>query len=170
MNTLLLDATTWDLTVNRFGNIAVATDPYAAAQDVASEVRLFRGELWYDTTRGLPYFKATALDNQNILGQVPSRGYLMAVISEAALSVPGVQSVSVELDPITARRELSGRIHLTMESGQTITQSIGVTPWYVNAVTPTTRRTPPPDPDPVPFLLDDQGNIILDDEGNAISL
>ena len=41
MNTLLLDLTNWDLLVDASGNIAVASDPYSVAQDVASAVRVF---------------------------------------------------------------------------------------------------------------------------------
>ena len=47
--TLLLDRTTWDLCLDANGNIAMATGPYAIAQDVASAVRL-----WHDTTKGVP--------------------------------------------------------------------------------------------------------------------
>ena len=56
MKTLLLDQTTWDLTLDANNNIALAAEPYAFAQDAASAIRLFQGELWYDTTRGVPYF------------------------------------------------------------------------------------------------------------------
>ena len=35
-NTLLLDRTVWDLLLDGSGNIAIATEPYATAQDVAS--------------------------------------------------------------------------------------------------------------------------------------
>ena len=64
MKTLLLDRTQWDLVQDANGNIALATEPYARAQDVASACRLFRGELWYDTAAGIPYF-------EDILGKSP---------------------------------------------------------------------------------------------------
>ncbi len=56
MNTLLLDQVTWDLAVDTSGNIAVAADPYSQAQDAASSIKTFAGEVYYDTTRGIPYF------------------------------------------------------------------------------------------------------------------
>ena len=61
MKTLLLDRTVWDLVLDTSGNIALASNPYAIAQDVASAVKLFLGECWYDTTKGIPYFDQAAL-------------------------------------------------------------------------------------------------------------
>jgi hypothetical protein len=49
--TLLLDRAIWDLSLDANGNIAIATGPYAIAQDVASAVR--RGELRHNTTKGV---------------------------------------------------------------------------------------------------------------------
>ena len=46
MNTLYLDPQSWDLALDVAGNIALAKDPYAKAQDVASAARLFVGELY----------------------------------------------------------------------------------------------------------------------------
>ena len=46
MNTLYLDPQSWDLVLDAAGNIAMAKDPYAKAQDVASACRLFSGELY----------------------------------------------------------------------------------------------------------------------------
>jgi len=65
MNTLLLDTDKWDLVLDVSGNIAVASDPYSVAQDGASALKLVSGELWYDTTRGVPYF-------QRIFGKAPN--------------------------------------------------------------------------------------------------
>jgi len=83
MNTLLLDQTTWDLVCDANGDIAMAGNPYAIAQDVASAVRLFLGELWYDTTRGVPYFG-------QILGKLPPMALVKQAIENAALTVPEV--------------------------------------------------------------------------------
>jgi len=64
LNTLLLDQTAWDLVIDSNGNIAMASPPYSLAQDVASAIKLFQGELWYDTSKGIPYFN-------EILGHMP---------------------------------------------------------------------------------------------------
>jgi hypothetical protein len=131
MKTLLLDSN-WDLTI-KGGKIAVADGPYAIAQDVASAVRLFRGELWYDTRPGVPYF-------QNILGDFPPRGFLVAKFNEAALTVPGVMKIRVELNPITSARVLSGQIRITDNRGtvSAVIMQSGL-PWYINAAVPSTN-------------------------------
>ena len=51
--TLLLDPLKWDLVVDAAGNIAVASPPYALAQDAASSIKLFSGECYYDTSIGV---------------------------------------------------------------------------------------------------------------------
>lgn len=83
--TLLLDRTAWDLVLDSAGNIALASDPYSVAQDVASAVRTFAGELWYDTTQGVPYW-------EQILGKRPALSLVKAAVVKAALTVPDVIS------------------------------------------------------------------------------
>ncbi|MFP3652304.1 MULTISPECIES: hypothetical protein [Burkholderia] len=85
MDTLLLDQDTWDLCLDAYGNIAVASSPYATAQDVASAVRTFRGECWYDTSVGVPYW-------QDILGKRPPLPLIKKDIVTEARRVFGVQS------------------------------------------------------------------------------
>jgi len=109
MNTLLLDVEKWDLVTDSNGNIAMATEPYALAQDVASACRLFEGELWYDTAQGVPYWQA-------ILGQMPPLGYLKAKYSIAALSVPDVQDPKIFIASITRDRVVSGQVQFTSPS------------------------------------------------------
>lgn len=83
MKTLLLDTGTWDLVLDAGGNIAVASDPYSQAQDAASAIKLFEGELWYDTAQGVPYW-------QQILGHLPSVALMTARFAAEAQTVPGV--------------------------------------------------------------------------------
>lgn len=111
MNTLLLDRTTWDLCLDTSGNIAVASGPYALAQDVASACRLFLGELFYDTTKGIPYFG-------QVLGQPPSIPFLKAQLVAQALTVPGVVSAQCFISSIVGRK-VSGQIQFVDSSGQT---------------------------------------------------
>jgi len=111
--TLLLDTVTWDLVVDSSGNIAMATEPYSLAQDAASACRLFQGELWYDTTQGVPYFQA-------ILGQMPPLAYLKARYVAAAQTVPDVLSVNVYIAAITANRVVSGQIQITGPKGTSV--------------------------------------------------
>ena len=130
MNTLRLDPDTWDLVVTPSGDIAVATGAYAIAQDVASAVRLFSGELWYDTSQGLPYF-------QQILGKLPSLQFMKSKFIVAGLTVPGVVSIKCFLTgPPKATRELGGQLQITDDRGQLsvlTTGAFGAEPWYFNA-------------------------------------
>jgi hypothetical protein len=110
MSTLLLDTVTWDLVVDAFGNIAVASNPYALAQDAASAIRTFQGEVYYDTTIGVPY--------QNILGKRPNLALTKQALITAALTVPGVVSATCFLTGFT-NRALTGQVQIRSASGQT---------------------------------------------------
>ncbi len=121
-NTMLLDQARWDVILDANGNWAVATDPYSMAQDVASACRLFIGELWYDTTKGIPYF-------ENVLGQSPPTEFLKAQLVAAALTVPGViEAQAVMISFING--VLSGQIIFSDKLGnlQNVTISSGLPP------------------------------------------
>lgn len=110
--TMLLDTDAWDLTLDASGNWAVAAAPYAVAQDAASEIRTFLGEVYYDTTRGLPYF-------QELLGKAPPPTELMrARFTAAALTVPGTVRARTFFTALSAR-QLSGQVQVTDSNGQT---------------------------------------------------
>ncbi len=112
-NTLLLDQTAWDLVLDSFGNIAMASPPYALAQDVASAVRLFVNELWYAPTHGIPYF-------EQVLGHLPPASLLTGYIEKAALTVPGVSTAQCIISAFSdVDRKLTGQILFIDESGAT---------------------------------------------------
>lgn len=113
MQTLLLDRLTWDLVLDARGNIAVASDPYSLAQDAASAIRLFQGELWYDTIPGVPYW-------QSILGKSPPLALLKARFVTAALTVPGVVAAKCFISSVSGRT-VTGQVQITDENGQTST-------------------------------------------------
>ncbi len=98
MKTILLDRAAWDMVLDASGNIAVASEPYAIAQDVASAIRTFIGECHYDTSLGIPYFA-------EILGQWPR-----------ALSVPGVVAAQCVIMALEGRA-LSGYVQITDTTG-----------------------------------------------------
>lgn len=110
MKTLLLDNSTWDLVIDASGNIAVASDPYALAQDAASAIKLFEGELWYDTLPGVPYWG-------QILGQAPPISLLKAKFVAAALTVPGVVAAACFITAITDR-VVTGQVQVTDKLGR----------------------------------------------------
>lgn len=87
---MLLDQTTWDLVLDANGNWAAAAPPYSLAQDVASAIRTFLNDVWYNSKDGVPYF-------QNILGQAPPISLFQEYMVQAALSaVPNTADVFVK--------------------------------------------------------------------------
>lgn len=112
MTTLYLDPTTWDLVADATGNIAVATDAYAVAQDAATEVRTFQGEVYYDTTKGVPYF-------QQILGRFPPLQAVKSALVTAALRADGAQSAKAFITGVSGR-QIQGQLHITDSTGTTV--------------------------------------------------
>lgn len=110
-STLLLDTVAWDLVLDSNGNIALAEPPYATAQDVSSAIRTFQGELWYDTTQGVPYW-------QKLLGNNPTSSQIISAFNEAALTVPSVANSSTVITSL-AGREISGQVQFTTSDGTT---------------------------------------------------
>lgn len=120
MKTLLLDQSAWDLVVDAHGDIAVAEEPYAQAQDVASSIRTFQGEVYYDTGRGIPHFAI-------VLGAYPSAQVIKTAFENAALLVPGVVSAATYLRAL-ANRQLTGQVQFTTSSGVTLVAAGPATP------------------------------------------
>jgi hypothetical protein len=113
MDTLLLELNDWDLCLDASRNIALASVPYALAQDVASAVKTFLGEVYYDTTLGVPYFA-------KILGQTPSVAVFQEYMIQAALTVPGVVSATCVIESFSGRT-VTGQIQFTDSTGATAT-------------------------------------------------
>ena len=108
-NTLYLDPQTWDLMIDGNGNIAMATEPYSLCQDAASACRVFQGECYYNTTKGIPYLS-------QILGKSTPIEYTKAQLVAAALTVDGVVSARAYLTSSSSRK-LGGQIQITDSSG-----------------------------------------------------
>lgn len=126
MRTLLLDNTGWDFVVDADGNIAVADVPYAYAQDAASAIRLFLGELWYDTTRGVSYWT-------DILGKAPPLNYMRQKFETAALTVPGIKSAKCYFLQIT-NRVVTGQVQISDQEGKFSVVTFARTPTQTTAV------------------------------------
>lgn len=86
--TLLLDTDEWDLVLDANGDIALAGEPYAISQDVASAIRTFKKDCWYDQRKGMPYW-------QQILGRYPPMALVRAAIVKEAMGEPKVAQVAV---------------------------------------------------------------------------
>ena len=110
--TLLLDVEAWDLCLDAKGNWAVAAEPYAIVQSVASACKLFLGELFYDTSRGVPYYA-------DVLGAPYPLALLKTDLVAAALTVPGVIAATVYLDAIV-NRTVTGQVQVKTAHGTLI--------------------------------------------------
>lgn len=118
MRTLLLTYPDWDITLDSKGDIALAPqevngrpvgDAYAQAQDAASAIRLFQGELQYDTEQGIPYW-------EQILGRLPNVPLMTAYFERAALTVPGVAQARAFIDSVADRR-VTGQVQIINSEG-----------------------------------------------------
>jgi hypothetical protein len=109
-STLALDPDTWDLMVNDQGDIAVASDPDSLAQDAASAVKTFQGEVYFDVSLGIPYLS-------QILGKSPSLPLVKQRMVEAALTVAGVAAAQCYLTAFTDR-EIAGQVQVVGQNGE----------------------------------------------------
>jgi hypothetical protein len=114
--TLYLDPGSWDLLADAAGNIALATPPYALAQDVASVCRTFSGEVYYDDTLGILYL-------QKILGKTPALNVLQGALAAAALTVPTVETASCVISSFVNRKAV-GQVQFEDSNGTTASVAI----------------------------------------------
>jgi hypothetical protein len=135
MNTLALSTpdqsgSGWDLVIDQSGNLVVNTGGVALAQDVASAVRTFRGECWYDATLGVPYY-------ENIFGRRVPLQFMKQAFAAAGLIVPNVASIKVFLTGPSRGRVIGGQLQITSVDGQiAVIQTgnlLGIAPWWVQA-------------------------------------
>ena len=109
MNTLYLASQ--DLCLDSAGNIAMATEPYALAQDAASACATVLGECYYDTSLGIDFFGL-------ILGKMPPIELLRSLFINAAMTVPDVATAMVFFSSLKDR-VISGQLQVTSSSGVT---------------------------------------------------
>lgn len=133
MNTLLLTPHIlggdpgWDLTVDAAGNIAMATNGYALAQDAASAIKTFQGEVYYDTNQGIPYWG-------QILGMSPPVPLMKAYFIAAALTVPGVVSAVCYIAAIV-NRVVTGQVQVRDATGQRFISTFSHSPQTIELET-----------------------------------
>ncbi|TBM10111.1 hypothetical protein EYY83_19010 [Hafnia alvei] len=96
----------WDISLDDTGNIAITSNPYAVAQDVACACSTFLGEAWYDTTLGIPYY-------ERILGHWPGTQLINTKMATEAKKLPYVQSAFCTTTVGKADRRASGVMTIT---------------------------------------------------------
>lgn len=102
----------WDLELTPEGNLKMLRDDSAILQDVANELRLWRGDAYFQQENGISWREVQ-------LGERLSPAVITNVIRETALMVDSVSAVSgVELEETDAEnRVLHGQITLILENG-----------------------------------------------------
>lgn len=108
MKTLKLDNDSWDLSVDELGNIATVTGDRRLAQDVASSVRVWEGELPFDVSRGINYGNPDEIAST-----------LNYEMNKQARLVNGVMDSYVVFDKLTDRK-LNATIYVTNEIGEQV--------------------------------------------------
>ena len=118
VSTLALNPLTWDLMTDVNGNIATVNDSEGVqqSQDAASACRLFSGELWFDTTQGVPYWQ--------MLGQLPPVSLIESNYVVAAETVTNVESASVS---VISLQNQPGGIDVRFQNSRTVTGTVSVT-------------------------------------------
>lgn len=106
MDTLHLTSDNWDLTLDPQGNLSILSSKAATLQDVASALRVWSGECWYNTNLGLPY------DTNLFTGSYPIEIY-QELAEEEAITVPNVLNCHIYLNQPTAQRLLTGNAIIT---------------------------------------------------------
>lgn len=119
-DTLALAVSTWDLDLDARGDLRtfgdatpdVQTGPgMRLAQDVASRLRAWRGEAWFDVTQGIDY--------PRYLGEAPAMAQLRADYQSEALLVPLCASALADLTLDRSTRGVGGTLYLSDLTGYT---------------------------------------------------
>lgn len=113
----LLLTNEWDLMDDGGGGIALTPSfAYSVAQKTANEIKLFKGEGWYDRSQGVPHF-------QDILGVNPNWGYIRTLLLGCALGIDGVTDATIDLY-VNDKRQLGGNIFILTQEGEINVQYI----------------------------------------------
>lgn len=111
MDMLYVNSTDNDLSVDAQGNLQTSTGAFALALAAACAIRTFKGEVYFDSTQGLPYFST-------ILGKNPPLEYVRSQFVAAALGAdPDIVESKVFFSSLTAR-DLSGQIQTSDATGK----------------------------------------------------
>lgn len=119
MDTLALDIGRWDLDTDVYGNLRTVGDSTPGeqtgpgmrlAQDVATRVRAWRGEVYFDTTQGINY--------PGYFGGPPNLTLLQSAFNTEALKVPLCASALADFTFTGgSARKLGGTLYVSDVAG-----------------------------------------------------
>lgn len=98
-----------DATPSRNAQIDQTGPGMRLAQDVATRLRAWRGEVWFDVNQGIDYVR--------YLGEAPAVVQLSADYQAEALQVPECNTALADLTLATIGRTLTGTLYLTDLTG-----------------------------------------------------
>lgn len=107
--TMKLDES-WDLALDGDGNLAIATDSEAVAQDVASACMVFSRECWFDSTLGIPW-------KESVLGNQFTPGFIAQKMQTEAKKLPVVDQAVASVFFNKGTRRVTGTIRVTDITG-----------------------------------------------------
>lgn len=99
----------WDIQLDGFGDFLTCSGKEQIAQDVASSVRVFRGEDCWDIQRGIPF-------KSEIFGSEPSQPLLEAYMKQEAIRIDGVADCKLLMS--TNNRNASVELLIQTEDGE----------------------------------------------------
>lgn len=108
---LQLDNDSWDILLDGAGNLAITSDKQAVAQDVATACLSHLGEVWFDTTLGIPWLS-------EIVGKNSSVSYIQNQMEEEALRLPYVAQALATVIFDREKRKASGLITVIDTQGR----------------------------------------------------
>lgn len=101
----------WDIHLNGENNLSTTQDANAVAQDVASACKTHLGEVWFDTSLGIPWFT-------QILGKPVSAVFIQAQLEKQAKRLPYVSNARATVITDRATRSSRGLIAIVDANGQ----------------------------------------------------
>lgn len=112
----------WDLMLTAGGDIALANDAFATAQNVANEARLFLNDAYFTQDQGAPYYNIS-------LGQRTNSATVAAYWRKAASNVDDVRGITeLIVNPVEIEsRNLTGDIRFsTVEDNKNVSISLSI--------------------------------------------
>ncbi len=99
----------WDLEIDSEGNFALKEGQEQIAQDVATSVKMYRGEYVFDVNRGVPY--------DNLLGERLNNSLIQEYINIEAKRINDVLNTTVIFNELDNSRTLDYDILISTTNG-----------------------------------------------------
>lgn len=99
----------WDLEINSEGNFAIKEGQEQIAQDVATSVKMYRGEYVFDVNRGVPY--------ETVLGERLNQSLIQEYMNIEAKRINDVLNTTVIFNQLDNSRTLDYDILISTTEG-----------------------------------------------------